>query len=296
MARPCCRLVPAAAAAAVYALVAYIVAFTIELWWILDAEVRLPAPAYLLCAAYLLSFILAAVLLHGLTAKRSPLLLVWLFTAVILALPEAGLVLFLSLYFWQLTSLNGMTELVFWICRLICNVGEVGCVRALYRCWREEKHLLRTLQQLHTASSQGIQNAAFMGSGSLAPSPRAPHRAVVPVRQAVPLHLPLGSGSEFNASTFHTALQRHWAVNPTQVLPQRPPRLTRTRSMVDIRTWQGSASNGLVRSHSLLDLRNIELASNRQWHPRMGPGVMHGSRPSLADSIDGAHRLRDVAL
>ncbi|KAK7791175.1 hypothetical protein R5R35_005382 [Gryllus longicercus] len=176
----CCSLLVASATAGVYALVAYIVAFTIELWWILEAEVTLPAPAYLLCAGYFITFVVSALLLHGITVKRTLFLLSWLFTIIILSFPEAGLVLFMSLHYWKVKSLYGLTELIYWSCRVICNIAGLICVQSLYSTWREEKLVLRRLQDLNMSninrnmpsnghlkngsSTPGYQNGGFVAS------------------------------------------------------------------------------------------------------------------------------------
>ncbi|XP_067000823.2 uncharacterized protein Rcd6 [Anabrus simplex] len=145
----CCSLLVASAIAGVYAVVAYVVAFTIELWWILEAKATLPAPAYLLCAGYFFIFIFSALLLHGLTVKRTLYLLGWLFVITIFSFPEAGLVLFMSLHFWEIKSLYGRMELAYWICRVLCNIAGVVCVQSLYSTWKEEKLVMRRLQDLN---------------------------------------------------------------------------------------------------------------------------------------------------
>ncbi|XP_021931810.1 uncharacterized protein LOC110835657 isoform X2 [Zootermopsis nevadensis] len=189
-----------------FSVVAYVVAFTIELWWILEAEVTLPVPAYVLCAGYLFVFILSALLLHGLTVKRTLCLLGWLFMVGMFTFPEAGLVLFMTFHFWQVKSLNGLTELICWACRLVFNqdssilsynsaclimqIAGLMCVQSLYSTWKEEKVVLRRLQALNMASilvesgnsasnvagnghpkngivqDAGYTNAAFVGSAS----------------------------------------------------------------------------------------------------------------------------------
>ncbi|XP_069684896.1 uncharacterized protein Rcd6 [Periplaneta americana] len=164
----CCSLLVASAVAGIYALIAYVVAFTIELWWILEAEVTLPAPAYVLCAGYFFVFILSALLLHGLTVKRTLYLLGWLFMVGSFTFPEAGLVLFMTFHFWQVKSLNGLTELICWVCRLVCNIAGLLCVQSLYSTWKEEKIVLRRLQALNMASiltENGSSSTSIAGNG-----------------------------------------------------------------------------------------------------------------------------------
>ncbi|KAL0280834.1 UNVERIFIED_CONTAM: hypothetical protein PYX00_002010 [Menopon gallinae] len=144
----CCTLAVSSAVLGVYLLVAYAIAFTIELWWILESPVPLPIPAYLLCLSFFILFIFSALLLHGLSVRRTTCLLVWMFMMGILLGPEAGLVLYMSIHYWRITSLYGLIEVTFWACRLLVNISGIICVQSLYSIWREEKSILMRLEAL----------------------------------------------------------------------------------------------------------------------------------------------------
>ncbi|KAJ1520871.1 hypothetical protein ONE63_003956 [Megalurothrips usitatus] len=154
----CCSLTVASFVIGVYALVAYVIAFTVELWWIVESEGGLPAPAHLLCAGYFVSLVLCAVLLHGLTVRRGLCLVVWLVGVAALALPEAGMVLYMALQYWRLQSLYGLTEITCWACRLLINVAGVVSVQSLYSSWREESEVMRRLRDLNMSSTMSTSN------------------------------------------------------------------------------------------------------------------------------------------
>uniref|UniRef100_A0A1B6DAB0 Uncharacterized protein n=1 Tax=Clastoptera arizonana TaxID=38151 RepID=A0A1B6DAB0_9HEMI len=163
----CCSLAVAASVIGIYTLVAYIIAFLMEVWWIVQTEAKLPSPAYVLCAGYFLVFILSAVLLRGLSVKKTLYLLEWLLVIAAFSFPEAILVLFMSIHYWKVRSLYGLTELTCWVCRAVVNVAGMICVQSLYSTWREEKQVLRRLRDLNTASTLPNRRNSVSGNGHI---------------------------------------------------------------------------------------------------------------------------------
>uniref|UniRef100_A0A1B6MBI8 Uncharacterized protein n=1 Tax=Graphocephala atropunctata TaxID=36148 RepID=A0A1B6MBI8_9HEMI len=144
-----CSLSVAASVIGVYTLVAYLIAFSMETWWIVSTPVSLPSPAYVLCAGYLIVFVFSVLLLRGLSIKNSLYLLEWLVVVAALSVPEGVLVYFMSIHYWKIRSLYGLMELTCWICRAIVNVSGIICVQSLYSNWREEKEVIRRLRDLN---------------------------------------------------------------------------------------------------------------------------------------------------
>ncbi|XP_046383043.1 uncharacterized protein LOC124153744 isoform X2 [Ischnura elegans] len=136
----CCSLLTGSFISGVYAVVVYVVAFAIELSWIIEAEVTLPVPAFVLCVGYFLTFIASLALIVGLTVKRNSYLFGWVILLSVFAFPEAGLVLFMSLHYWALA---------------------VICVHSQHALWREEKMVLRRIQDLNMATR--LANAGVTG-------------------------------------------------------------------------------------------------------------------------------------
>ncbi|XP_046383044.1 uncharacterized protein LOC124153744 isoform X3 [Ischnura elegans] len=157
----CCSLLTGSFISGVYAVVVYVVAFAIELSWIIEAEVTLPVPAFVLCVGYFLTFIASLALIVGLTVKRNSYLFGWVILLSVFAFPEAGLVLFMSLHYWQLTNVHGQTELAYWVCRIVINALAVICVHSQHALWREEKMVLRRIQDLNMATR--LANAGVTG-------------------------------------------------------------------------------------------------------------------------------------
>ncbi|CAG7834719.1 unnamed protein product [Allacma fusca] len=161
-----------------YSLVVYCVAFAVELWWIVESLLILPAPAYTLCALYLFNFVIAAVLLFGLLIRQRKYLMSWTLMTVLSFFPEAGMVLFMSLYYWPTHKFEyGVIELVYWALRAIFNIFGALCVCSLYLTWRDEEMILGRLHDLTLANVEsgcnglGItrhSNGTLKQSGSLA--------------------------------------------------------------------------------------------------------------------------------
>ena len=62
--------------------------------------VRLPIPAYLLALSYFFLSLLSLSMLVGLRTKRTRLLLAWILINLLVICPEAGMVLFMAVYYW----------------------------------------------------------------------------------------------------------------------------------------------------------------------------------------------------
>lgn len=138
----CCELFAAGVCIGVYTMVVYLAAFIMELWWIIENNVQLPVPAYVLAAGYFSIFLVSLFLLAGLFLRKSNYLLGWLFVSVLFFFPECGLALFMSLQYWKLDS-KGIAELAFYIARAVMNVVCIVCIQSLYTQWKQEKAVMR---------------------------------------------------------------------------------------------------------------------------------------------------------
>lgn len=290
----CCTLAISSAVLGVYLLVGYIIAFTIELWWILEATAPLPTPAYLLCSGYFVLFIFSALLLHGLSVKRATFLLVWMFMMGILLGPEAGLVLYMSIHHWRITSLYGLIEVTCWACRLLVNITGIICVQSLYSIWREEKSVLLRLQALKmspapqfyqnrirrpsvTAPCQGHQNPGFQLSETKSEVPL--EKQGIDIQDTVyspncgifknedydsnffdPFFVPKNENfSEFNASSFDpTIIDARLRAMPYLTIRNKPKELDKIieESETDI-----SNTNLMPKTRSLIDFSGTETDS-----------------------------------
>jgi len=164
----CCSLLTGSVLAGILSTFLYSVAFFIQLWWIVEAKVPLSLPAYTLATAYLLMAVMSAALLLALKTHRPRLLLSWVFLMILYIFPEAGLVLFMSLYQWG-NRTYGVVELSLWLVRVLSNLTGLVCVHSLWNVWREEKSLFRSLHQLGIAGNGvaehglGIPGSVKMG-------------------------------------------------------------------------------------------------------------------------------------
>ncbi|KAL1403429.1 hypothetical protein pipiens_019363, partial [Culex pipiens pipiens] len=77
--------------------ITYLVAFSCEVSWILEAKGTLPIPSYLLCAEYFILFISSAILIHGLSTGISWGLLSWSIIIGVLSVPELALVMYMTI-------------------------------------------------------------------------------------------------------------------------------------------------------------------------------------------------------
>lgn len=136
----------------IYSTVTYLTAFGMELGWIIEAEEKLPSPAYILTAGYFCTFLVSLFLLVGLMLKHCRYLLIWLIVMLAFFFPECGLVLYMSLYHWDLGTPYGLAEFVFYVCRAVLNVLCVVCIHLLYGSWRKEKRALHRLENFQVGT------------------------------------------------------------------------------------------------------------------------------------------------
>lgn len=175
----CCSLLTGSVLAGIMSTFLYSVAFSIQLWWIVEAKVPLSLPAYSLATGYLLMAIMSTALLVALKTHRPQLLLSWVFLMILYIFPEAGLVLFMSLYQWG-NRTYGVVEISLWLVRVLSNLTGLVCVQSLWTVWREEKQLFRSLHELGITSSGvanhslGIPGNLKLGGSLRRPPPRDP--------------------------------------------------------------------------------------------------------------------------
>ncbi|CAH1960182.1 unnamed protein product [Acanthoscelides obtectus] len=148
----CCSVLIASGFFAAYLLIAYLIAFAFELLWILESETALPAAAVLLCAEYFAMALFAALLIHGLATKNSVCLIAWMFSVTVLTFPEAGMVIYMSIQYWRIENLYGMTELACWLVRISVNVIEVVLVQSVYTIWKDEDLVNKRFRELNMAA------------------------------------------------------------------------------------------------------------------------------------------------
>ena len=60
----------------------------------------MPIPAYLLALVYFFLAVLSVVMLIGLRGKKTRMLLAWMLFFLLGVFPEAGMVLFMAVYYW----------------------------------------------------------------------------------------------------------------------------------------------------------------------------------------------------
>ncbi|XP_023347542.1 uncharacterized protein LOC111716337 [Eurytemora carolleeae] len=154
----CCSLLTAAIMSGIISTFMYALIFCLEVWWIIDAKVSLSVPAYILACGYFIMFVVSITMLLGLRTRRTRLLLCWLLVQVLYVFPEAGLVLFMSIYHWNGETF-GIVELALWATRVIFNVFGIVSVQSLWSYWKDEKSVFRSLQEL------GNTNGGVVGGG-----------------------------------------------------------------------------------------------------------------------------------
>jgi len=139
-------------------MVLYLMSFGIELWWIIEAEVRLPIPAYLLALSFFFLSLLSFSMVVGLRTKRTRLLLAWILLNLLLMCPEAGMVLFMAIYYWE-GNTYGVIEVGLWILRIFISVFGMIATQSLYSRWRDQKSVLKSLNSLN------VTNGTFLPNG-----------------------------------------------------------------------------------------------------------------------------------
>uniref|UniRef100_A0A2M4BJZ1 Uncharacterized protein n=1 Tax=Anopheles marajoara TaxID=58244 RepID=A0A2M4BJZ1_9DIPT len=242
-------------------LLTYLVAFSCEISWILEARGDLPIPAYLLCAQYFILFISSAILIHGLSTGISWGLLSWSIIIGVLSVPELALVMYMTIQYWGLQSAHGLTELIGYLIRLIVNCLALLCVIPTALRWRQEKKVLSQLESLasrlqlttptpttpfNTTNGMNSLRASKRSQQGAGPVPTSrrpstgfdnpgyvPHEAnsMDIVQQYTAYNNLYGSQSEFNASIF--------GLNPSQYIGPPPPPIVneckKTQSLLDLR-------------------------------------------------------------
>jgi len=154
----CCSLLTASIFFGITSMVLYLMSFGIELWWIIEAEVRLPIPAYLLALSFFFLSLLSFSMVVGLRTKRTRLLLAWILLNLLLMCPEAGMVLFMAIYYWE-GKTYAIIEVGLWILRIFISVFGLISTQSLYSRWRDQKSVLKSLNGLN------VTNGTFLPNG-----------------------------------------------------------------------------------------------------------------------------------
>ncbi|KRT85337.1 hypothetical protein AMK59_375, partial [Oryctes borbonicus] len=156
--------------------------------------------------------------------KNTQFLIAWMFAITILTFPEAGLVIYMSIQYWRIETMYGMTELACWLARILANVVGFLIVHSLFSLWKEEDLVEKRLHDLsmttvtipretslNSLGSHYYQNNAF--ESSLEQLNRLKRASSMPVlwNASIPNNMPqypydgyqfCTTQSEFNASVF----------------------------------------------------------------------------------------------
>uniref|UniRef100_A0A1S4J1V9 Uncharacterized protein n=1 Tax=Culex quinquefasciatus TaxID=7176 RepID=A0A1S4J1V9_CULQU len=216
-------------------LITYLVAFSCEVSWILEAKGTLPIPSYLLCAEYFILFISSAILIHGLSTGISWGLLSWSIIIGVLSVPELALVIWRQekKVLSQLESLASRLQLTTPTPTTPFNGTTVGAPLTTngLNSLRASKR-----SQMSRRPSTGFDNPGYV--------PGVETNSVDIVQQYTAYNNLYGSQSEFNASIF--------GLNPSQYIGPPPPALgpecKKTQSLLDLRfifppKFLGSSNN-----------------------------------------------------
>ncbi|XP_068894160.1 uncharacterized protein Rcd6 isoform X2 [Tenebrio molitor] len=108
--------------------------------------------------------------------KNTLCLIAWMFSVTILTFPEAGMVIYMSIQYWRIETLYGVTELASWLVRILVNVIQLILIQSLYTSWKDEELVEKRLQDLNmtaipipreslqSLNSQYYQNNAYDNS------------------------------------------------------------------------------------------------------------------------------------
>ncbi|KAK9730112.1 hypothetical protein QE152_g15461 [Popillia japonica] len=162
----CCSLAIGSGFLAAYLLIAYLIAFAFELLWILQESPSLPIAAILLSAGYLTLAVFAALLGFGLAIKNTQFLIAWMFAITLLTFPEAGLVIYMSIQYWRIETMYGMTELACWLARILANMVGLLVVHSLFTLWKEEDLVEKRLRDLSMTAVTIPGDASLNSLGS----------------------------------------------------------------------------------------------------------------------------------
>ncbi|XP_019865222.1 uncharacterized protein LOC109594441 [Aethina tumida] len=283
----CCSVPIASGFFAAYLLIAYLIAFAFELLWILESSIALPAAAVLLCAGFFAMALFAALLIHGLATKNTLCLIAWMFSITILTFPEAGLVMYMSIQYWRLETIYGITELSCWLIRIVVNVIELILIQSLYTMWKDEEMVVKRLRDLNMTAipipsenlaplnSQYYQNNGYEHSmdhlnTNLKRFGSTPH-----IWNAVPnnmLSLPIEgyqyctTQSEFNASIF---MPTNYISN--EMMGKKAQSLMDLRLLEEHSVLQENLTNQQKPwgTESLMDVNNYQIQETKSDSPRM---------------------------
>jgi len=159
----CCSLLTGSIMIGVISTCLYLLSSALELWMILETSTTMPIPSYILAIGYLLMSILSATMLIGIRAKWSTVLLSWVLMMIIYIFPEAGLVLFMSIYHWN-GETYGVLEMSLWLVRIFFNLCGIVCIQSLWSAWREERSIFKSLQELQSCGGvTGLSDHSSLG-------------------------------------------------------------------------------------------------------------------------------------
>ncbi|XP_037086357.1 uncharacterized protein LOC119107098 isoform X2 [Pollicipes pollicipes] len=293
--------------------VAYLIAFGVQLWWIVDTKETMPAPAYILCGGYVIMLLTALIMLIGLALKKTRYLLAWLLVMIVFFFPEMGMVLFMSIYHWNIESDYGLGDLIFYICRAGLNLVSLICVQSLHATWREEKFTLHRLDSFNLKvgpsvlrngmADRGYRAGSISYTNGVQLAAPALIRSVSSASQYAPARQHGGGRSQFNAAFYGmnggpvVRTQSSIGINDYPSLGYEPPHLVyvprySTQSLDRRKYMRGSWRAG---SADALNLAGpLPAPPCHCWlaHGRRQP---HESRSSLGAESD-SYRYRDVAL
>ncbi len=112
-------------------------------WHYFPITVQLPLAAYLLALIYFFLSVLSLSTLVGLRAKRTRLLLAWILFFLLCVFPEAGMVLYMAVYYWVrdkkqlsneiLSAFLILTERWPLRCSRVIPLGNQGSSQCKYR-------------------------------------------------------------------------------------------------------------------------------------------------------------------
>lgn len=92
---------------------------------------------------YFVIFVASLILITALILRSTFFILIWMCTMTTLYLPEFGLVIYVSIYGWGLSTRNGQCELVFYLIRSVLNVIFISRAHKLFKEWNYEKNFFR---------------------------------------------------------------------------------------------------------------------------------------------------------
>ncbi|CAG9862209.1 unnamed protein product [Phyllotreta striolata] len=325
----CCSVAIASGFFAAYLLIAYLIAFAFELLWIIESEAALPNAAILLCAGYFTMALFAAMLIHGLATKTTVCLLGWMLSVMLLTFPEAGLVIYMSIQYWRIESMLGVTELSCWLIRIVVNLVEIILIHSLHSAWKHEQLVHKRLRDLNLmnvavpAENAPPLNSQYYHNNGYEHSMEhiEGYNSMPDIWNAIPMFsYGMYSTSEFNASIFVPnnsigkraqsmmdlrLLEEHaiFGEKPAGEVPA-APKLSKCASLDAL-----NGENRVIRNCTGFYARPIEdYGVPIYYGPLDGPDFLvykkrldkSSSRNSLSNttntSADDVHKYRDIAL